>query len=68
MYSATSRHGNVTVTVTAYVHEPGSCRVSVIPVEPAKRPESKPFLYFQKNTCLSRNFFRRPGSPASHAG
>ena len=58
MYSATSRRGNVTVTVTAYVHKPGSCRVSVSPAEPAKRPDPEPVLHFQKNTCSSRNFFR----------
>lgn len=57
MRSATSRHGNVTVTVTTYVHEPGSCRISIPPAAPVRRPESKPFLHFQKGTCLSRNFF-----------
>ena len=57
MYSTTSRRGNVTVTVTTYVHEPGSYRISV-PPEPVRQPESKPFLYFQKNTYLSQNFFR----------
>ena len=56
MYSATSRRGNVTVTVTTYVHKPGSCRVSVSPAEPVKRPDPEPFLHFQKNTYLSRNF------------
>ena len=54
MYSATSRRGNV--TVTAYAHKPGSCRVSDSPAEPVRRPDPEPFLHFQKNTCLSRNF------------
>lgn len=58
MYSTTSQRGNVTVTVTTYVREPGSCRVSVQPAEPVRQSESKPFLHFQKNTCLPRNFFR----------
>ena len=58
MHSTTSRRGNVTVTVTTYVHEPGSCRVLVQSAEPIRRPESKPFLHFQKNTCPPRNFFR----------
>ena len=54
MYSATSRRGNV--TMTAYVHKPGSCRISVSPAEPVKRPDPEPVLHFQKNMCSSRNF------------